>query len=375
MGSNGQKIAIQLTSTGGYYGAEHALVELATYLRERGWQSHVVAMEGQGAGEIVARAVERGVCAEAFVPHGRLGLRAMLAKLGHLLRRYPGAVLHSHGYKPDILLALSGAPRRFHCLATCHNWISETVKMKVLEALDKRALRSFDQVIAVSDEIATELVRSGVSRSTVSVIDNGIAATPADPGARVRIQTEFALSQDGKILLHLGRLTRSKRIDLLLRAMAEFPPELPTTLLLVGDGEERESLADLVRQLRLESRVRFCGYRRDVPQLLAAADLFALSSEKEGLPIAILEAMAAGCPIVATRVGAIPRVLGDGRDAWIVPAGDLDALRRALVEALANPDVARTRAESAFAKFTASYSRDSMGARYLELYERVQVRC
>jgi glycosyltransferase involved in cell wall biosynthesis len=376
MSSNRQKIAIQLTSTGGYYGAERALVELATYLRERGWQSHVVAMEGQGAGEIVARAVERGVCAEAFVSQGRLGLLPMLAKLGQLLSRYPEAVLHSHGYKPDILLAFTGAPRRFHCVATCHNWISETAKMRVLEALDKRALRTFHHVVAVSDEIAAELVRSGVSRSTVSVIDNGIAATtPADPGARARIQTEFALSQDVKILLHLGRLARSKRIDLLLRAIAGLPPELPTTLLLVGDGEERESLADLVRHLRLESRVRFCGYRRDVAQLLAAADVFALSSEKEGLPIAILEAMAAGCPIVATHVGAIPRVLDDGRDAWIVPAGELEALRCALLEALANPDVARTRAESAFAKFTASYSRDSMGARYLELYERVRARC
>jgi len=371
MRTAGQKVAIQLVSTGGYYGAERALVELATYLRDQGWHSHVVALEGQGAAEIVARAAERGVSAEAFVPNGRLGLWPMLVKLRQVLARYPGAVLHSHGYKPDILLALARVPRRFACLATCHNWISETVKMRLLEALDKRALRAFDRVVAVSDEIAGKLIGSGISRDAVSVIDNGIAVVPADPGARSRICAEFDVPLDGKILLHLGRLARSKRIDLLLQAMSALPPALKTQLLLVGDGDERERLVDRVRQLGLDGRVHFCGYRRDVRQLLAAADVFALSSEKEGLPISILEAMAAGCPIIATRVGAIPRVLEGGRDGWLVPVNDPDALRGALLEALANPEVARTRARSALAKFASGYSRDSMGERYLELYERV----
>lgn len=374
MTSDDKRVAIQLISTGGYYGAERALVELATYLREHGWHSHVVALEGKGAGELVQRAAERAVAAEAFVADGRLGLWPMLAKLRLLLERYPQAVLHSHGYKPDILLALMRVSRRFACLATCHNWISESAKMRLLEAMDKRALRAFDHVVAVSDEIADALIRSGIRRDAVSVIDNGIAAVPADPDARARIYAEFTLPATGKVVLHVGRLARSKRIDLLLQAISALPQELRATLLLVGDGEERERLANMVRELRLDGSVRFCGYRRDVSQLLAAADVFVLSSEKEGLPISLLEAMAAGCPIVATRVGAIPRILEDGRDGWILPANDLDGLRRALREALANPEAAQVRARSAFVKFTAGYSRDSMGARYLELYERVLAR-
>jgi glycosyltransferase involved in cell wall biosynthesis len=372
MSASEHKVAIQLVSTGGYYGAERALVELATYLRDEGWDSHVVALEGHGASEVVRQAAQRGVPAEAFVPDGRLGLRPMLSKLRQLLGRYPGAVIHSHGYKPDILLALARVPRRFACLATCHNWISDTAKMRLLETLDKRALRHFDHVIAVSEEIANELIRSGVPRGAVSVIDNGIEALPGDPGARARIRAEFALSPDTKILLHLGRLARSKRIDLLFQAAAALPAGLRATLLLVGEGEEREHLAAQAGQLGLAASVRFCGYRKDVAQLLAAADVFVLSSEKEGLPISVLEAMATSCPIVATRVGAIPRVVEDGRDGWIVPAGDPGALQNALAEALANPELARTRANSALAKFRAHYSRDSMGKRYLEIYERAR---
>ena len=148
MPASEHKVAIQLISTGGYYGAERALVELATYLRDAGWDSHVVALEGQGASEIVRQAAQRGVRAEAFVPDGRLGTWPMLSRLRQLLGRYPGAVIHSHGYKPDILLALAGIPRRWVASRRVTTG-SVTRQDELLETLDKRALRRFDHVIAV----------------------------------------------------------------------------------------------------------------------------------------------------------------------------------------------------------------------------------
>ena len=372
MRSGNDPVAIQLISTGGYYGAERALVELAAYLREAGWRSHVVALEGQGATELVQRAAERGVAAEAFVPYGRLHLAPMLRRLRELMASHPRALLHSHGYKPDILLAVLGAPRDFPCLATCHNWISETLKMRLWEAWDKRALRRFDRVIAVSDQIALELIASGVAPEAVAVIDNGISAAPEDPMARERVRAELAIPQECALLLHVGRLARSKRIDLLLESVAQLPAQLGATVLLAGEGAEREGLAQLAGRLGLGERVRFGGYRRDVARLLAAADLFVLSSEREGLPISILEAMAAACPIVSTRVGAIPRVLEAGTDAWLIPPGDATALRGALLEALSAPDEAHRRARRAQQKFAARYSQRAMGERYLQVYEAVR---
>ena len=374
MQASSDPVAIQLISTGGYYGAERALVELATYLRGAGWRTHVVALEGQGASELVQRAAERGVSAEAFVPYGRLPLAPMLRRLRALLASHPQALLHSHGYKPDILLALLGAPRDFPCLATCHNWISDTLKMRLWEAWDKRALRRFDRVIAVSDQIALELVHSGVPPESVVVIDNGVSAVPEDPTARASVRAELAIRHGCALLLHVGRLARSKRIDLLLESVAQLPAPLGATVVLAGEGEERERLAQLAGQLGLAERVRFCGYRRDIARLLAAADLFVLSSEREGLPISILEAMAAACPIVSTRVGAIPRVLEEGADAWLIPPRDAAALRGALLEALSTPAEARTRARRAQDKFAARYSQRAMGERYLQVYEAVLAR-
>jgi glycosyltransferase involved in cell wall biosynthesis len=368
------RVAIQLISTGGVYGAERALLELAGYLKDQGWDSHVVALEGQGAGPLVDRAASQGLASEAFVTEGRLALPSMLSRLRRLLARYPRAVVHSHGYKADIVLSWLGATRRHGCVATCHNWISETHKLKLLEALDKRALRRFDRVVAVYAGIAQELVRSGVSADRVSVVDNGISVPQAPVDSRAAVRHEFAIPSDGRLVVHIGRLARSKRIDRLLQAVAQLPDEPRVHLLLAGEGEQRESLVELAGRLGLRGRVHICGYRSDVGRLLAAADLMALSSEREGLPIVILEAMAMRCPIVTTRVGAIADVLRDGQDAWIVAAHDAAGLQRAMADALRQPAVARSRAASAYARYAQRYSRDAMGAGYLQIYEDVWTR-
>jgi glycosyltransferase involved in cell wall biosynthesis len=365
------RVAIQLVSTGGVYGAERALLELAGYLGDRGWDSHVVALEGRGAAGLVNRAASLGLPAEAFATGGRLGLLPMVSRLVRLLARFPRAIVHSHGYKPDILLSWLRTPRHLPCVATCHNWISDTRKLKVLETLDKHALRGFDHVVAVSPAIASQLAEGGVSTKRISVIDNGIGVPQAEPGARAAVRAELKIPPGERLLVHIGRLTRSKRIDVLLQAMARFADGPPAHLLLAGEGEQRAALAELAEQLRLGEQVHFCGYRNDVGRLMAAADVMVLSSEKEGLPIVVLEAMAARCPIVTTRVGAIPQVLTDGEDAWLIAANDVDALCRALSDALGRPEAAAARARNAYARYAAHYSRDVMGARYLRVYEDV----
>jgi glycosyltransferase involved in cell wall biosynthesis len=368
------KAAIQLVSTGGVYGAERALLELASYIKDQGWESHVVALEGQGATQLVERAHALGLAAEAFVPSGRLGLLPMMKRLRELLSRYPQALVHSHGYKPDILLRVLGTPRTHACLATCHNWISETRKMRFLEALDKRALRGFDHVVAVSAEVSRQLTQSGVPARKVSLIKNGISAPTVATDARQRIRTEFDVPMNAKLIVQIGRLAQSKRIDLLLAAVSGLLENMDVRVLLVGEGDQAQNLAVLVKSQGLERRIHFCGYRGDIAQILVAADLLALPSDKEGLPIVILEAMAMRCPIVATGVGEIPQVLRDGKDAWIVPRNDVMALTAAIQEVLTRPDIAAARAANAHAEFVRDYSRDSMGAHYLRIYEEVWAR-
>jgi len=364
-----QRVAIQLTSTGGFYGAERILLELASFLRDRGWESHVVALEGPGAAEIVRRATAERLNVEAFVPSGRLGFISMIRRLRSMLQRYPRAVVHSHGYKPDILLSLMQVPLRMPCVATCHGWYSRSRKQKMLEALDKRAVRGFDHVVAVSEVIERDLTESGVPAGKVSLIMNGINALQPSEDARARIRAEMGLTAGERVIVQIGRIGYPKRNELLVEGVAALPQLLSPHVWFIGEGDQQPAVMDLARQRGLQDRVRFCGYRSDIADILAAADLLAVTSDTEGLPITILEAMSMYCPVVSTSVGGIPHVLKDGRDAWFVPPGDTVALTRTLEEVLSKPELARQRAENAHREYVRAHSRESMGLKYQEIYE------
>jgi glycosyltransferase involved in cell wall biosynthesis len=362
-------VAIQLISTGGFYGAERTLLELATFLRDQGWDSRIVALEGDGVGELVRRAAEQNIACEAYVPTGRLGLVSMLRRVRAMLRGESRAVVHSHGYKPDILIAALGVHRRLPCLATCHSWYSRTTKDKALEYLDKWAVRRFDHVVAVSEEIYRDLRASGTPAAILSTIDNGISVPVLDSNQRAQIRAEWNLAPGEKLIVQIGRLAKSKRNALLLKAVSDLPADVAVKVVFVGDGEERAALAEYARSVGIDSRVIFAGYRRDAAAIMSAADVLAITSNREGLPIVVLEAMAVGCPVVATAVGAIPQVLSPD-SAWIVPVDDHVVLVRALHDALGKDSLARARAAKAKSVFLDRHSRDVMGFQYLDLYER-----
>jgi glycosyltransferase involved in cell wall biosynthesis len=370
MGRNGGRppVAIQLISTVGFYGAERTLLELATFLRDQGWDSRIIALEGDGARELTERASEQGIACEAYVPTGRMALLPMLRRLRAMLAGESRAVVHSHGYKPDILIAALGVSRRLPCFATCHSWYSDTTKQKALEYLDKRAVRGFDHVVAVSEEIYRDLRASRTPAARLSRIDNGISVPVLDSHQRDQIRAEWGLAPGEKLVVQIGRLAKSKRNALLLKAMADLPRDIAARVILVGEGEERAALGDYARSLGIEARVIFAGYRRDAAAIMAAADVLAITSNKEGLPIVVLEAMAVGCPIIATAVGAIPQVL-NSESAWIVHVDDHAGLIRALREALGEASQARARAARAKSLFLGHYARDVMGRQYLDLYE------
>src|SRR6202035_3979368 len=151
---------------------------------------------------------------------------------------------------------------------------------------------------------------------------NGISVPGLAADDTTSVRSAFGVPADAKLVVQIGRLARSKRNELLLESVTRLPAIPKVHVLLVGEGEQAQYLDELVGRMRLQGRVHFCGYRSDIAHILDAADLLALTSDKKGLPIVILEAMAMRCPIVATRVGEIPRVLRDGEDAWLVPSGD-----------------------------------------------------
>jgi glycosyltransferase involved in cell wall biosynthesis len=364
-----RRVGLQLISTAGFYGAERVVVDLAIHLREVGWDSRVAALASPGASDLVREAERHGLAATVLPAPNHAPWTAVRA-----LRRLVAAagvhVVHAHGYKADVCAALlpRGSVRR---VSTCHTWYSENWKLRLYEAADKLALRAFDHVAVVSPALLDEVRRAGVAPLRSSVVANGVGFTAPSREAVEAAGAALRRAPGERLVVRVGRLARSKGNHVLLEALAGLGPAPPARVVFVGEGEEAAPLAAQARSLGLEGRVDFMGFRDDVYAFVAAADAVASPSLKEGLPLVLLEAMAAGKPVVATAVGAVHSVIVPGRNGWLVPAGDAPALGTALREALTGDAVARARAAQARADYEQSHSREAMGRRYLAIYAAV----
>ena len=233
------------------------------------------------------------------------------------------------------------------------------------------AVQGADGFVAISRPIEEELVSAGASPARVFRVENGVDLRrfrPAEPGERVRVRAAFGIPPGVPLVACLGRLSPEKGVDVLLRALPSLRARVPgTRLWLVGDGPSRPALEALALELGLGGAVHFAGAVEDPAPAWRAADVAVLPSHTEGLPLALLEAMASGIPVVATAVGGTPEVLDDSSGTLVEP-GHPEALAGALGWALTS-DEARRRAERARAVVEARYGLGAVASRHLALYE------
>lgn len=203
-----------------------------------------------------------------------------------------------------------------------------------------------DHVVTLSERMRAEIVSGGgLDPADVVAIPYGIdvAAFGADDAEGRALRAELGLAQDDPVVLAIGRLHLQKRFDLLFEAFARVRERLPrATLLLAGHGRLLPELEVHLDRLSLQGSVRLLGFRADVARVLSAADCLAMSSDFEGLPMVVLEAMAASRPVVATNVGSIDDEVEEGVTGHLVPRGDAAALASAMVRVLTLPDRGRS---------------------------------
>jgi glycosyltransferase involved in cell wall biosynthesis len=266
-----------------------------------------------------------------------------LTRLARLARRFRPDIVHTHTAKGGFvgrlatLLALHPRPAIVH---TYHGHVLEgyfgSGKTALYRRLESLAGRFSDLLIGVSQATVDDLVRLGVApRERFRVVPLGL---DLEPFARIEpgedgdhgLRAELGIGPEEVLFSYVGRVVPIKRLDLLLRAFALMDADPETSrLLVIGDGEIRPSLEQLARDLRIDDRVRFLGYRGDIERIAAAADAAVLSSDNEGTPVSLIEAAAAGRPAVATAVGGVPEVVTPGTGI-LVPAGDQKALAAAM---------------------------------------------
>ena len=363
---------LHLRSSAGLFGADRVVLDLCAELPQLGYRALLVPLlDPDGGGRELARAgEERRLPVRAIELRHRLDPRA-LTQLERLAEIEGAALLHAHDYKSSALVALArGAGAR---IATLHGRVGTDWKLRAYEALEARVVRRFARVICVSEPMRAAEARPGFAPV---VIPNGIDLTPfTSAPAPVNLRAHLGLPADAELVGSVGRLSAEKGFDCLLQAIARLARERPRLQgVLIGEGPEESALRAQAEALGIAARVHFLGLRPDLPALYPELDVFCMTSHREGLPLVLLEALAAGRAVLATPVGGIPAVIAaeDGSPvAWTFPPGDAGELARKLALLLADPELRQSLGAAGRARVAARYSRARMAEATARLYDEV----
>ena len=311
-------------------------------------------------------------------------LRA-LWQLVRLIRRERVDVVHTHMSKSDLVAGLAarlcGLP--VVSVSTAHGPLrlrsAPWIVQRFFDGLERLVYRGVvDRVISVSRSTTGELLRKRkVVRQQVVTIPNGIPRrTPVTAERRGEIRRRLGVAPEQPLIVMVSRLAEPKAPDVLIDSMQRVAQRWPRAVCLIaGDGPQREPLRARIRRLGLEDTVQLLGHRNDVHDLLDACDIFTLSSHSEGLSMSVLEAMASGCPIVASDVGGMEELIAHGRTGVLVAAGDTPALADALEALIQNPalrqSLGRAAREQVDQRCSVSRQADATTAVYIHEWLRV----
>jgi glycosyltransferase involved in cell wall biosynthesis len=359
---------LQLISSSGFFGAENVVLELALGIAGLGKHHAVVGVfknEHALHLELAEECGRQGIETAIFSCRGKADPGTILS-LRRYLHENKVDCLHSHGYKADIYSMLATAGMGTFRIATCHNWLGDEPKMRLYASLDRWFLRRFDRVVAVSEEVRGKVEKAGVKPDRVRLIRNGVRLDRfGEMDGRAGAKEALGIAGESLVVGTVGRLSEEKGHRKLLRVARGIREAYPNVIfLLIGDGPLRKDL-----ELEFASPgVVFTGLRKNVADLYGCMDIFVLPSLTEGLPMALLEAMASSLPVVATAVGEVPEVLKGGCG-LLVEAGAEDDLRRALVRLLERPEERRTMGKEGARRAREGFASDRMVESYLQVYE------
>ena len=402
---------LHLRSSGGLYGAEAVILNVSRELDRMGCANHICCINNlkNPHAELVDEALRLGIAA-SFVDS--IGLLDWETVKDIRVRLKDGAfdVLHCHDYKASVYGLLAAAGMKIRRVVTNHLWDKIDFKLWVYQRIEGLLYNFFDAIVAVSEEVKKDVRPFIFHKSKLEVIENGIDVQEYGKangeGGRAKKRKEFGLTTENDFVIGIvGRLAKQKGHEYLIRAFARLLEDgkcLPAgqagkmengrlKLLVVGDGALEDQLKSLCQDLKLSiidlresvdpssildapSSVVFAGVQTDMPAVYQAIDILAMPSLEEGLPMALLEAMASGVPVVASSVGQIPKIIKDGETGFLVRPKDVEGLVSVLERIMENggchyPFSLQEVVKNAKRLVTEEYSAATMAKKYLEIYE------
>jgi len=355
----------------GWGGQSNRILNVCRGLAERG---HAVAIAAPADSELVRRAQAIGLPTDCSISFRRGFWPPTLVRdvhrMRHLLATGRFDIVHTHGSQDSWIVALANRPKRLPVVRTKHN------VFRIRDHIGNRWLygRAFDRIICISKAIVEQCAaKPYIPGDHLSLIHSAVELErylQPDPASIAALRAQW--SGCHPIVAIVGRLRREKGHRFLLEALVRLRHEFPAILLLVaGEGSVRAELEQQVAALGIADLVRFLGFRSDVPEILAAADLFVMPSLSEGLGTAAIEASAAGRPIVASRVGGITDIICDGETGRLVNPGDAADLARVIKEVLSDHEMAERLAHAARRHASERFTIPALVEKNIAVYQEV----
>jgi glycosyltransferase involved in cell wall biosynthesis len=366
-------IVVNLASSPFFGGPEWQMLGLATSLPAE-FRSRFLLFPDGGRSRPFGEELRRHGVDATVLESNWPRLRATVREVAAWLRSLGADVLCCHGYKADIIGYLATRRLGVPALSISHGWTGANARAKLYEAADRRVIRRMERVVAVSEGQAVKVRRAGVRPDRVAVIRNAVHAErfdAVDPAGRRALLDLFPRAP-GLVVGAIGRLSPEKGFDLLVVAAGAVAAERPEAgFVLFGDGPLRGALEEQVARAGLGGRFVLAGHRTDIDRFLPHLDVMAMSSHTEGLPVALLEAMAAGVPVVATAVGGIPEVVEEAASGYLVLPGDPAALADRLRRLLADAGERRAFGARGRARVREDFTFAAQAERYARLFAEV----
>ncbi|MEJ2218955.1 MAG: glycosyltransferase [Gemmatimonadota bacterium] len=360
---------MQVTLTVGKGGLENMVANLAVGVARRGCSSTVLALDEGG--------INRRRLEEAGVPCLVAGGRSLYSPRFHkrvrsILQERRPAVVHTHHFSPLLhaLLAGRGLDARWIHTEHAHEYLLRRRDYRLMLRFLSRRVHRF--VVVGEHQVDYYVERVGVDPDRIVVIRNGVDTSRFRPLPAHDGGPQPSDWPSGFVAATAARLAPEKMQRTMVQAVAratQLRPALELHIVLMGDGPERSALEGQAAALGVSDKVHFLGWREDLPQLLPHADVFVLASASEGLPLAVLEAMASGVPVLSTPVGDLPRVVQEGSTGGFFRVGDAEGLAAHLIRFAEHPEERRRLGGNARAHVQRQFSEAAMVDQYMALYD------
>ncbi len=366
---------LHLINSRGLYGAERVLVNLiAATDRQRYSPQFCLLRTMSCPNQELLDAVTSKQVQPYVIPCRRWIDLAAVRQLKKLLKEERIDIIHSHGMKARLygLLAAPGIPVR--TITTHHNWIRSSLIETCFELLDAFYIRFYPKIVAVSPEVQQHMQRYLIPKKNTQVIINGVNMLEfrKNHTDRVRIRDEFSIAPETPLIGAIGRISPEKGQKFFIEATAQVLKSYPKAcFVLVGDGGQSEEMRAYAEALGIARNVIFTGFRTDIAGWYSALDIFVLPSLLEGTPMALLEAMSTGVPVVATDVGGVGHIVQDEKNGLLVPSANADKLATGIKRLLTDSTWMTQLAKNGLSTVASRYSAEKMAENYMTLYDEV----